>query len=144
MCIVRVDIIRKVSSIPGEVENALITVSPVKPLVVLCDTEIGHRSVVNYEAMNVIFRSDDSLRESMIPMFTSTDIISFGMSNAGSVISFDIRDGKQTNTIDLKGIRFKLTLLKQNISRVSGKDSVNQKFFFERSFRKTEKVILAL
>lgn len=108
MCIVFVDIIRKVSSIPGEVESALITVNPVKPYVVLCDGKIGHRSVVDYEAVNVIFRLDDSLKESMIPMFTSTDIISFGMTNAGSVISFDVRDGKHTNTVDVKGIRFKL------------------------------------
>lgn len=69
--------------------------------------------------MNVIFRLEDSLRESMIPMFISTDIVSFGMTSSGCVISHDIRDGKQTSTLDVKGMKLNPFFFCSRISFVS-------------------------
>ncbi len=92
------DIIKKVANVPVALKSASFSLNAANSQIVFCDSTSNRRPLLNYETMETILVIEEDANE-VVPMFSSSELISFGDPQSGSVNSFDTRTGEHVGSI---------------------------------------------
>lgn len=100
------DIIKKLTDVPYDAAGSRLAVNGINRYLACSSIANNSRIVVDYESMALVLSINDestSGKNLILPLFSSSNIISFGDTTTGRVTSYDVRDGKHVNDIIAPG-----------------------------------------